>query len=74
MENQTTGTVKWFNTTKGYGFILTEDGKEVFVHYTDILSEGFRNLSEGDRVSFTLSDTGKGLRALNVVKAESESE
>ena len=74
MENQTTGTVKWFNTTKGYGFILTEDGKEVFVHYTDILSEGFRNLSEGDRVSFTLSDTGKGLRAVNVVKSESGSE
>ena len=74
MENETTGTVKWFNTTKGYGFILTEDQREVFVHYTDILSDGFRNLAEEDKVRFTLSDTGKGLRASNVVKTENESE
>lgn len=70
MDDRFTGTVKWFNTSKGYGFILTEDQQEVFVHYSDIQSDGFKNLSEGEQVTFTISDTGKGLRAVNVVKSE----
>ena len=70
MEEKFTGTVKWFNTSKGFGFILMEDGREVFVHYTDIVSDGFRNLAEGDKVSFKLTDTGKGLRASEVIKSE----
>lgn len=68
MENQISGTVKWFNTNKGFGFILTDDGREVFVHYTDICSDGFKNLSEGDKVLFEISETGKGLRAVRVMK------
>lgn len=63
------GTVKWFNTNKGFGFILSEDGQEVFVHYSDILSEGFKNLSEGEKVSFIITDNGKGLRAAKVTKS-----
>jgi CspA family cold shock protein len=70
MEEKINGTVKWFNTSKGFGFILTEDGREVFVHYTDILSDGFRNLSEGEAVSFKIIDNGKGLRASEVTKSE----
>ena len=60
------GTVKWFNTSKGFGFILMEDGTEIFVHYQDIQTEGFRNLAEGQKVSFTVQNTGKGLRAADV--------
>jgi len=70
MEENISGTVKWFNTSKGYGFILTEDNREVFVHYSDILSDGFRNLSEGEQVTFNLTDNGKGLRAAEVRKSE----
>ena len=70
MEEKINGTVKWFNTSKGFGFILTEDGREVFVHYTDILSDGFRNLNEGEAVSFKIIDNGKGLRASEVTKSE----
>lgn len=70
MEELTNGTVKWFNTNKGFGFILTEDSREVFVHYTDIQSEGFKNLSEGEKVSFKVTDSGKGLRAVEVRKSE----
>lgn len=70
MEELCHGTVKWFNTNKGFGFILTEDNREVFVHYTDIAVEGFRNLNEGDRVTFKITQTGKGLRAAEVQKSE----
>ena len=70
MKELTNGTVKWFNTNKGFGFILTEDSREVFVHYTDIQSEGFKNLSEGEKVSFKVIDSGKGLRAVEVRKSE----
>jgi CspA family cold shock protein len=62
------GTVKWFNNEKGYGFISRENGPDVFVHYTAILSEGFRTLNEGDRVSFEVVEGQKGLQARNVVK------
>ena len=70
MEEKTSGTVKWFNTSKGFGFILTDDGREVFVHYSDILSDGFRNLAEGEKVTFRVVDNGKGLRAVDVAKSE----
>jgi CspA family cold shock protein len=62
------GTVKWFNNEKGYGFISRESGPDVFVHYTAILSEGYRSLNEGDRVSFEVVEGQKGLQARNVVK------
>jgi len=62
------GTVKWFNNEKGYGFISREGGPDVFVHYTAILSEGYRTLNEGDRVSFEVVEGQKGLQARNVVR------
>lgn len=68
MSERMTGTVKWFNTSKGYGFITRENGPDVFVHYSAIQSEGFRNLAEGDRVEFTLSQGPKGPQASEVIK------
>jgi CspA family cold shock protein len=62
------GAVKWFNNEKGYGFISRESGPDVFVHYTAILSEGYRSLNEGDRVSFEVVEGQKGLQARNVVR------
>jgi len=62
------GIVKWFNDAKGYGFISRERGADVFVHHADIVAEGFRVLSEGDRVSFDVVEGPKGLQAKNVVK------
>ncbi len=62
------GTVKWFNAEKGYGFIEREDGGDVFVHYTAIQSDGFKTLNEGDRVSFDIVESDRGLQAENVVK------
>jgi len=62
------GTVKWFNETKGFGFITTEDGKDIFVHYTAIESNGFKSLSEGQEVSFDVVDGPKGLKAANLIK------
>ena len=62
------GTVKWFNDTKGYGFIVREQGADVFVHHASIIGEGFRTLVEGDRVSFDVVEGPKGLQAQNVVK------
>ena len=61
-----TGTVKWFNEKKGYGFIAQEDGPDVFVHYSGIKSEGFRTLNEGDHVSFDVEQGTKGPAAVNV--------
>lgn len=66
MEERVTGTVKWFNTSKGYGFISREDGPDVFVHYSAIESEGFRNLEEGQQVEFTIEQGPKGLQATDV--------
>ncbi len=60
------GTVKWFNPKKGYGFIATDDGRDVFVHYANISGQGFKTLREGDTVSFDIVDGEKGLRAENV--------
>jgi len=62
------GTVKWFNETKGYGFIASEDGADVFVHYSSISGDGFKSLAEGDSVSFNTENGPKGLKAVNVVK------
>jgi len=62
------GTVKWFNDAKGYGFISRESGPDVFVHHTAIVSEGFRSLNEGDKVSFEIGEGPKGLQARNVVR------
>jgi CspA family cold shock protein len=62
------GTVKWFNNSKGYGFIARESGSDVFVHYSAIQSEGFRALEEGDRVEFSVDETPKGPQASSVIK------
>ena len=62
------GTVKWFNESKGFGFIEQEDGKDVFVHYSAINSEGYKTLGEGDKVSFEIVDGPKGPAAANVQK------
>ena len=64
-----TGTVKWFNSSKGYGFLAQEEGEDVFVHFSAVQSSGYRELIEGQRVQFDVkNDTrGKGLRAANVV-------
>jgi CspA family cold shock protein len=62
------GTVKWFNSEKGYGFIQVEGGNDVFVHYTAILGEGFRTLEEGQRVQFDIVEGQRGPQAANVVK------
>ena len=61
------GTVKWFNPRKGYGFIGTADGRDVFVHYSSIAGDGFKTLDEGDTVQFDIVEGEKGLRATNVV-------
>ena len=62
------GTVKWFNDSKGFGFILCEDGSDAFVHHSSIQGEGFKSLAEGDAVSFEVEAGDKGPRAVNVVK------
>ena len=61
-----TGTVKWFNDAKGFGFITSESGQDVFVHHTAIKAEGFRTLKEGSQVEYDLAETPKGLQASNV--------
>ena len=68
MEDRQNGTVKWFSRTKGYGFITREDGDDVFVHFSAIQGEGFRNLEEGERVEFGVEDSPRGPHAVNVVK------
>lgn len=60
------GTVKWFNDSKGFGFITQDDGPDLFVHHTAIISEGFRTLNEGDRVTFDASNGPRGPQAGNV--------
>ncbi|HET8677735.1 MAG TPA: cold-shock protein [Blastocatellia bacterium] len=61
-----TGTVKWFNATKGYGFITRAGGDDVFVHYSAIQSDGYKTLNEGQQVEFTITQGPKGLAASNV--------
>ena len=60
------GTVRWFSKLRGYGFILARDGTEFFVHFSDIQMDGYRNLEEGERVSFLRVDAGKGPKAERV--------
>ncbi|MEA4877001.1 MAG: cold-shock protein [Aminobacterium sp.] len=64
----TQGTVKWFNASKGYGFITTDEGKDIFVHFSAIQSDGFKTLDEGQKVSFDIVEGPKGEQAANVVK------
>jgi CspA family cold shock protein len=66
MSERVTGTVKWFNGSKGYGFIEREGGADVFVHFSAIQGEGFRNLEEGQTVEFEVEQGPKGLQASNV--------
>jgi len=66
MSERVTGTVKWFNTAKGYGFIQRPGGADVFVHYSAIQADGFKNLAEGQKVEFTIEKGPKGLQAANV--------
>jgi CspA family cold shock protein len=62
------GTVKWFNDSKGFGFITKEDGEDIFVHHTSITGSGFKSLSEGQEVTFDVEKGPKGLHATNVTK------
>jgi CspA family cold shock protein len=62
------GTVKWFNGTKGFGFISQENGRDIFVHYSAIKGNGYKSLEEGDAVTFDVEDGSKGPKAVNVVK------
>ena len=66
MSDRITGTVKWFNSGKGYGFIEREGGDDVFVHYSAIQIEGYKSLEEGQRVEFNVEQGSKGLQATNV--------
>lgn len=66
MEERIVGTVKWFNATKGYGFIGRESGEDVFVHFSAINMDGYRRLKEGQNVEFSVEDGPKGLQAANV--------
>ena len=67
-EESMNGTVKWFNDSKGYGFISREDGDDVFVHHSSIAGEGFKSLTEGDKVTFEIEQGDKGPSAVNVQK------
>ncbi len=62
------GTVKWFNESKGFGFITRDDGTDVFAHYSAIAGDGFKTLNDGDAVSFEVIDGDKGLKAVNIVR------
>jgi len=70
MAERETGTVKWFNSRKGFGFIEREGADDVFVHYSTIQGDGFKNLEEGQKVEFSVTEGDKGPQAENVVPAE----
>ncbi len=62
------GTVKWFNATKGFGFITSEDGQDLFAHFSAIQSDGFKSLDEGQKVEFDVEEGQRGLQAVNITK------
>ena len=66
MSERTTGTVKWFNSSKGYGFISQENGDDVFVHFQSIISDGYKTLNDNDKVEFVVTDGQKGPQATEV--------
>ena len=66
MSERTTGTVKWFNSSKGYGFISQENGEDVFVHFQSIISEGYKTLNDNDKVEFVVTEGQKGPQATEV--------
>jgi CspA family cold shock protein len=66
---ETTGNVKWFDRKKGYGFIVGPDGRDVFVHYSNIIGDGFRSLRDGESVKYELVETDKGLQANQVTQS-----
>ena len=70
MAERETGSVKWFNATKGYGFITRDKGGDVFVHFSAIRAEGYRTLEEGQKVEFTVTEGDKGPQAQDVVPAQ----
>jgi cold shock protein len=70
MTQRTTGTVRWFDGSRGYGYIRTEKGPEVFVHYSSIVGSGLQNLREGEVVEFAVEETVRGLQATGVVKVQ----
>ena len=67
MSERLSGTVKWFNASKGYGFIGHEGGDDVFVHFSAIMADGYRRLEEGQQVEFSIEEGPKGLQAVNVI-------
>ncbi len=67
MSDRIVGTVKWFNATKGYGFIAREGGEDVFVHFSAIQMDGYKKLEEGQQVEFSIENGPKGLQAANVI-------
>ena len=69
MSNKMTGLVKWFNESKGFGFITGEDGNDVFAHFSAIKGDGFKTLEEGQEVSYDVEDGQRGPKATNIVKA-----
>ena len=69
MEDRITGTVKWFSSEKGFGFIEQEDGPDVFVHFSAISGDGYRNLEQGESVEFTITEGPKGKQASNVIRS-----
>ena len=69
MAERETGTVKWFNNSKGYGFITRENGEDVFVHFQSIQGDGYKSLEEGQKVEFKVAQGQKGLQAQEVTKA-----
>lgn len=72
MADRETGTVKWFNKSKGYGFIINQEGQDVFVHYSAINGDGFRFLKQGQEVEFSVNETDKGPQARDVVVLSEE--
>jgi CspA family cold shock protein len=70
MSERIIGTIKWFNNTKGYGFIGRENGEDVFVHFSAIKGDGYRSLEEGEKVEFSIQQGPKGLQAADVVKVQ----